>query len=63
MKNIAVITPISHLEGINEFDDLTKSPIIKAMNEGENIIVTPHIGGMTIEGQTKAYRWAIDKLS
>ena len=46
----------------NEFDDLTKSPIIKAMNEGKNIIVTPHIGGMTIEGQTKAYKWAINKL-
>jgi D-3-phosphoglycerate dehydrogenase len=46
----------------NEFDDLSKSPIIKAMNEGENIIVTPHTGGMTIEGQTKAYMWAIDKL-
>jgi len=47
----------------DEFGLLTLSPIIKAMNEGENIIVTPHIGGMTIEGQTKAYRWAIDKLS
>ena len=46
----------------NEFDDLTKSPIIKAMNEGENIIVTPHVGGMTIEGQTKAYKWSINKL-
>ena len=46
----------------NEFDDITKSPIIKAMNEGKNIIVTPHIGGMTIEGQTKAYTWAINKL-
>ena len=46
----------------NEFDDLTKSPIIKAMNSGENIIVTPHIGGMTIEGQTKAYKWSINKL-
>jgi len=46
----------------NEFDDITSSPIIKAMNEGENIIVTPHIGGMTIEGQTKAYKWSINKL-
>ena len=46
----------------NEFDDITKSPIIKAMNEGKNIIVTPHIGGMTIEGQTKAYKWSINKL-
>ena len=32
------------------------------MNEGENIIITPHIGGMTIEGQTKVYKWSIDKL-
>ena len=46
----------------NEFDDITKSPIIRAMNEGNNIIVTPHIGGMTIEGQTKAYEWSINKL-
>ena len=46
----------------NEFDDLTKSPIIRAMNEGENIIVTPHVGGMTYEGQTKAYKWSINKL-
>lgn len=46
----------------NEFDDLTKSPIIKAMNKGKNIIVTPHVGGMTIEGQTKAYKWSINKL-
>jgi lactate dehydrogenase-like 2-hydroxyacid dehydrogenase len=46
----------------HEFSDLTKSPIINAMNEGENIIITPHIGGMTIEGQTKAYKWSINKL-
>jgi D-3-phosphoglycerate dehydrogenase len=46
----------------NEFDILTKSPIIKAMNKGKNIIVTPHVGGMTIEGQTKAYKWSINKL-
>ena len=46
----------------NEFDDLTKSPIISAMNNNRNIIVTPHIGGMTKEGQMKAYIWAINKL-
>jgi len=46
----------------NEFDDLTKSPIIKAMNFGENIIITPHVGGMTVEGQTKAYKHSINKL-
>ena len=46
----------------HEFDLLFLSPIIKAMNEGENIIITPHVGGMTVEGQTKAYTWAINKL-
>lgn len=46
----------------HEFDDIKKSPIISAMNRGSNIIVTPHIGGMTYEGQLKAYKWAINKL-
>ena len=46
----------------NEFDNLKASPIIHAMNRGENIIVTPHTGGMTIEGQTRAYKWAVNKL-
>ena len=46
----------------NEFDNLNDSPIIKSMNKGENIIITPHVGGMTIEGQTKAYNWAVNKL-
>jgi D-3-phosphoglycerate dehydrogenase len=46
----------------NEFDNLYKSPIINAMNNNKNIIVTPHIGGMTQEGQIKAYIWAANKL-
>jgi lactate dehydrogenase-like 2-hydroxyacid dehydrogenase len=46
----------------DEFGNLQNSNIIDAMNNGYNIIVTPHIGGMTIEGQTKAYIWAINKL-
>lgn len=47
---------------VDEFDDITKSPIIQAMNRGLNVIVTPHTGGMTIEGQTMAYDWAINKF-
>lgn len=46
----------------NEFGDLSKSPIIRAMADYDNILVTPHIGGMTYEGQTKAYEWSINKL-
>ena len=32
------------------------------MNSGKNIIITPHVGGMTIEGQTLAYTYAINKF-
>lgn len=46
----------------DEFGNITNSPIIQGMNKALNIIVTPHTGGMTIEGQTKAYTWAINKL-
>lgn len=46
----------------DEFGSITNSPILKGMNDGLNLIVTPHTGGMTIEGQTKAYTWAINKL-
>ena len=46
----------------DEFGTLSNSPIIRGMKDGLNIIVTPHTGGMTIEGQTKAYTWAINKL-
>ena len=31
-------------------------------NNKLNIIATPHIGGMTWEGQLKAYEWSINKL-
>ena len=47
---------------VDEFGDVSKSPIIKAMNDGHNVIVTPHVGGMTWEGQQKAYMWSISKL-
>ena len=44
-----------------EFVDIKKSPIIKNINK-YNIIVTPHIGGMTRQGQQRAYNFAIDKI-
>jgi D-3-phosphoglycerate dehydrogenase len=46
----------------DEFGSLNKSPIISTMNKGYNVVITPHIGGMTVEGQVKAYQWAINKL-
>jgi phosphoglycerate dehydrogenase-like enzyme len=33
-----------------------------SIDPNNNVVITPHIGGMTIEGQTKAYHWAINKF-
>ena len=44
-----------------EFIGINKSPIIKNINK-YNIIITPHIGGMTYQGQLRAYNYAINKL-
>ena len=45
----------------NEFTDIKNSPIIQNIKK-YNIIVTPHIGGMTHQGQSRAYSYAINKL-
>ena len=58
-----------HLKGYatdvieDEYGDRGKSPILNGVQNGLNIIVTPHVGGMTWEGQQRAYKWAINKLN
>ena len=44
-----------------EFSDIKKSPIIKNIKK-YNIIATPHIGGMTYQGQLRAYNFALKKF-
>ena len=46
----------------DEYGNRNDSPILKGVKDGLNIIVTPHVGGMTWEGQQKAYEWSIKKL-
>tara|TARA_R100000008_G_C3584197_1_gene170864 strand:+ start:1130 stop:2047 length:918 start_codon:yes stop_codon:yes gene_type:complete len=46
----------------DEYGNRNNSSILNGVKEGLNIIVTPHIGGMTWEGQQKAYKWSINKL-
>jgi D-3-phosphoglycerate dehydrogenase / 2-oxoglutarate reductase len=46
----------------DEFGNIENSPFFNLENSKLNCIFTPHIGGMTIQGQTKAYKWSIDKL-
>lgn len=57
----------NHLKGYatdvieDEFDNIKNSPILKGIDEGLNIIVTPHIAGMTKEAQEIAYNGVVDK--
>ena len=59
-----------HLKGYgtdviaDEFGNINKSELVEftILNPNSNVIITPHIGGMTIEGQTKAYLWAVRKF-
>ena len=46
----------------HEFSNLNKSFIIKGIKEKLNIIVTPHIGGMTFEGSERAWMNSMKKL-
>ncbi len=47
----------------SEFTDIHKSPIFNlARRKMYNIIITPHVGGMTFEGQTKAFLFALNKF-
>ena len=41
---------------------MKNSNLVKFSRENPNILITPHVGGMTLEGQTKAYKWAISKF-
>lgn len=46
----------------DEQGNISKSPILDAMKKGANILITPHIGGMSIEAQEIAYGRIADKL-
>ena len=47
----------------DEFGDIKNSKLVEfSMNPNNNVVITPHIAGMTKEAQEIAYHWAIDKL-
>ena len=47
----------------NEFsDDIDNNVLIKLSRSGYNIVITPHIGGMSYEGQERAYLHAVKKF-
>ena len=45
-----------------DVDKLSVDYILLTHEHQYNIIVTPHIGGMTYQGQERAYNYAIDKI-
>tara|TARA_E500000305_G_scaffold104280_2_gene100482 strand:+ start:451 stop:1389 length:939 start_codon:yes stop_codon:yes gene_type:complete len=65
----AIIDSISsnHLAGYatdvitDEFSDYKNSALVQ-FSKNNNVIITPHVGGMTWEGQQKAYKWAVSKF-
>ena len=46
----------------DEFGKISKSLILKGIKENLNILITPHVGGMTWQGQKRAWIWAINKF-
>ena len=47
----------------SEFSNISDSPIFKLFKSNlYNILVTPHVGGMTFEGQEKAFLYALKKF-
>ena len=67
-KDIIESLEEGHLKGYatdvieDEYGNRNNSPILNGIKKGLNIIVTPHVGGMTWEGQQRAYEWSINKL-
>lgn len=59
---------LGHLAGYatdvirDEFGDSQSSKLVEYSKTNSNILITPHVGGMTWEGQKKAYIWAINKF-
>jgi D-3-phosphoglycerate dehydrogenase len=46
----------------DEFGDRAQSELVKFSRMSDKVVITPHVGGMTWEGQSKAYKWAITKF-
>ena len=45
----------------DEFGDIKNSKLVE-FSKSNNVLITPHVGGMTWEGQQRAYEWSINKL-
>ncbi len=69
-KALASLLESGHLGGYatdvlaTEFSQLGDSPVLKLYQKQKyNILITPHVGGMTYEGQEKAFLFALKKFN
>jgi len=47
----------------DEFGNRENSKLVEfSIDPNNNVVITPHIGGMTVEGQQKALDWTIGKF-
>jgi len=44
-------------------EDVTQHPVIRYARKHENVVVTPHIGGVTLEAQAAAFRYMVTKFA
>ena len=44
-------------------EDLSRHPLIRYANERQNLVISPHIGGVTYESQRMAYEHIVRKLA
>lgn len=44
-------------------DDLAEHPLIRHSRDNENLIIVPHVGGVTYESQSAGIRFVADKLA
>jgi D-3-phosphoglycerate dehydrogenase / 2-oxoglutarate reductase len=42
--------------------DLAEHPLVRYAREHENLVISPHVGGVTFESQSMAYRFMVEKL-
>ena len=58
-KKAKYFSDVIENEYIKEKSNLS---ILKFMNNNQQIVITPHIGGMTLESQTMAFNFAAKKM-
>ena len=44
-------------------NDLVDHPLIALSREHDNVVIVPHLGGVTVESQTVSHKFVVDRLA